>query len=326
MGRIKSSVCREQDFYSDWYHEWRKVFLEASPELNEAEKKFGKIWTSIVQGKYMHRKLWEWSAIAQILKERDMLFSGKEGLGFAVGTEPLPSLFASMGCAITATDYVDGSESENWQETGQLSGCLTDVHWPKMIDVDTFRERVSFRSVDMNKIDDLPRVSYDFLWSSCALEHLGSLEKGVEFILKSLDCLKPGGVAVHTTEYNVSSNSETIEHGGSVIYRQCDLESLGRRLRLHGAAIETLDFDAGAEPGDIDYDLPPYYVHGRQHIKLLLHEHVSTSILLIIRKGNPAEVLCAKKADTSLAQISIDHSPKGWKAKVKSLIQKVRLG
>jgi len=282
---MKSSVCCERDFYSVWFQEWRRIFLEASPELKEADKKiWGRVWSSM-GGKYMHRKLWEWSAIAQALNERDMLSPGKQGLGFAVGTEPLPSLFASMGCCITATDYLNGSDTQNWRETGQLSTCLNDVHWPKMIDSDTFRERVEFKLIDMRKIDDVPRESHDFLWSSCALEHLGSLENGISFIIKSLDCLKPGGIAVHTTEFNTSSNSETVEIGDNVIYRQCDIESLGRRLRLHGAALESLDFDSGADPGDIDYDYPPYYEHGRQHIKLLLDGHVSTSFLLIVRKG-----------------------------------------
>jgi len=193
-----------------------------------------------------------------------------------------------MGCCITATDYLDGNDSQNWRATGQLSNCLNDVHWPKMIDIDAFRERVKFKAADINNIVNLSPEPHDFLWSSCALEHLGSLENGIEFIVKSLDCLRPGGVAVHTTEYNVSSNLGTIESGGSVIYRKCDLEFLGRKLRLHGAALESLDFDAGADPGDINYDFPPYYEHGRQHIKLLLHEHVSTSFLLIVRKGSPA--------------------------------------
>ena len=141
---MKSSVCRERDFYSDWFEEWRQIFLEASPELKEADQRiWGKVWASM-SGKYMHRKLWEWSAIAQVLRERGMLSPGKKGLGFAVGTEPLPSLFASMGCYITATDYLDGSDSQNWQATGQLSTCLNDVYWPKMINFDAFRERVSF--------------------------------------------------------------------------------------------------------------------------------------------------------------------------------------
>ena len=48
------------------------------------------------------------------------------------------------------------------------------------------------------------------LWSSCSLEHLGSISHGIEFILNSLKCLKQHGVAVHTTEFNLSSNEETL--------------------------------------------------------------------------------------------------------------------
>ena len=36
---------------------------------------------------------------------------------------------------------------------------------------------------------------------------------------------------------------------------------------------------------DLAFDFPPYYVNGRQHLKLLLLGHISTSFLLIIRKA-----------------------------------------
>ena len=52
----------------------------------------------------LHRKIWEFCFIAQALDERGMLARGRRGLGFAVGTEPLPAMFASRGCAIVATD------------------------------------------------------------------------------------------------------------------------------------------------------------------------------------------------------------------------------
>jgi hypothetical protein len=50
--------------------------------------------------------------------------------------------------------------------------------------------------------DDLS--TYDFIWSSCSLEHLGSLELGEQFIYNSLKHLKPGGVCPHD-EYNAQS-------------------------------------------------------------------------------------------------------------------------
>ncbi|HZI52320.1 MAG TPA: hypothetical protein VFD56_01350, partial [Chitinophagaceae bacterium] len=50
----------------------------------------------------------------------------------------------------------------------------------KLCDEDLFRKSVVYRAVDMNKIPgDL--VDFDFNWSSCSFEHLGSIEKGMRF-------------------------------------------------------------------------------------------------------------------------------------------------
>jgi hypothetical protein len=166
-----------------------------------------------------------------------------------------------------------------------MGASLSAVHWPGLISEAEFRARVSYKNVDMRDLSALPRGNLDFLWSSCSFEHLGNLDKGLQFVRYALDCLRPGGIAIHTTEYNVSSNDKTVERGGSVIYRRKDIEQFDRSLRLIGCAIEELDFDAGAEPHDMAFDYPPYYSHGRQHIKLSLDGYISTSMLLIIRKG-----------------------------------------
>ena len=36
----------------------------------------------------------------------------------------------------------------------------------------------------------------------------------------------PGGVGVHTTEYNLSSNERTVEQGPTVLYRRRDLDTI----------------------------------------------------------------------------------------------------
>ena len=54
----------------------------------------------------------------------------------------------------------------------------------------------------MNHLPDDLR-GFDFTWSSCALEHLGTLAAGADFVVAQMDCLRPGGVAVHTTEFLV---------------------------------------------------------------------------------------------------------------------------
>ena len=63
------------------------------------------------------------------------------------------------------------------------------------------------------------------------------------------------------------------------------LEELDRRLRRIGCGLSRCDFYAGDHPFDLDYDVPPYGGLGRQHIKLLLGGHVTTSMLLIARRG-----------------------------------------
>ena len=293
---MRSSVCREVDFQSSWYRKWREILHQGARDLQAHEHGVsGKVWESM-KGDFMHRKVWEWCAIAEALEERGMLHPGSKGLGFAVGTEPLPSLFAGLGCTITATDCPEAARSAGWRNTGQLSCSVGDLHWPKIVDRGLFERSVEFQTADMRDLTTIEPGAYDFLWSACAFEHLGSLQAGTTFVVDSLACLRPGGIAVHTTEFNVGSNAETIQSGDSVIYRRRDLEALDRDLRRHGAAIEDLDFEAGAGAADIDYDYPPYYSHGRQHVKLLLGGHISTSIVLIVRKGSAPSPSCVSEA------------------------------
>jgi len=231
---------------------------------------------------WMHRKLWEWSFIAQALSERGMLKSGIRGLGFAVGQEPLPALFARYKCNIVASDQQTEQVAQmGWIETNQHSANLHELSKPSICPDDKFKQRVSFRFVDMNKIDD-DLKGFDFVWSSCSLEHLGSLEHGKEFIYNSIKCLKPGGFAIHTTEYNISSNDETLVDGWAVIYRKRDIEEIGHSLQAAGHRID-LDFKLGNKPLDLQVDFPPYKQD--VHLRLELSGYVCTSFGLIIQKG-----------------------------------------
>ena len=96
----------------------------------------------------------------------------------------------------------------------------------EICDPDVFRERVTFEAVDMNDIPRKFRGGFDFCWSACSLEHLGSLEHGLTFIENSMDTLKEGGVAIHTTEFNLSSNDDTFETRDLSLYRRRDIQEL----------------------------------------------------------------------------------------------------
>jgi SAM-dependent methyltransferase len=263
---LRSMVCRYEHFLTPWYEAWARNFELYDPNFS-------------------HRKIWEWCVIAQALAERGMLGEGRRGCGFAVGKEPLVSLFASLGAEITATDLAVEQSEERWTITGDHARSLLDLYRPKLLDETTFSDRVTFRPADMRNLDDMKKEQFDFLWSSCAFEHLGNLQAGADFVVHAMDLLKPGGIAVHTTEYNVSSDDDTLVVGPDIIYRKRDLEDLGRRLRRHRCGMVPFDDDSGLHRYDLDYDVPPYYETGRQHVKLLFQDHVVTSCLLIIHKG-----------------------------------------
>lgn len=289
--KLPSFVCRSEHFETEWYRQWALRIAKGDPDLflfgEGFASTFRKVWEAMeFEGsapRFRHRKMWEWCAISQVLHERGQLRPGKRGCGFAVGHEPLTSLFASLGSDVLATDLHAGVD-ESWGGTGQQAGSLEQIHWPNLISAEDLKERARFQSVDMRDLSKLPKGSFDFLWSSCSLEHLGTLEAGLKFVEDATDLLKPGGVAVHTTEFNISSRDATLTSGENVIYRECDLLELQKRIRRRSATLNQLDFRPGDAEFDQDYDRPPYYQTGRQHIKLELSGYVSSSILLVITK------------------------------------------
>jgi hypothetical protein len=268
MEKRKSELCKAIHIQADWYKRWCK-------ELNEAPK--------------FHRKQWEFVYVMQALWERNCIQQGKKGLVFAVGTEPGPSIFANYGCDILATDIFPAKGMEmGWTNANQLCFGLDSLNTRGLCDEATLHRQVSYRPVDMNAIPADLR-GFDFNWSSCSFEHLGSIEKGLAFLKNQLSTLKPGGWAVHTTEYNISSNDQTTEQGDTVVFRKKDIDKVVGELRRMGHFVEELDFSLGAEPEDFQVDFLP---HQQQvHLKLQLDQFVVTSIGLIIRKKEKTGVL-----------------------------------
>lgn len=264
---LHSQACSQEQLESPEFRHWAASMHETPGRL--------------------HRKLWEFCFIAQALHERSLLRGGCRGLGFAVGNEPLPALFASLGCSILATDLgADASDATSWINSNQHADSVAQLNARGLCDPDVFAANVRFGEVDMRIIPGNLR-GFDFLWSSCALEHLGTLQLGMDFVWKAMACLQPGGVAVHTTEFNCDSNDATIETGSGVIYRRRDLEALVARLREAGHEVEPLDFYLGESDADRYVDEPPY--QEMPHLKLRLGPFASTSFGLIVRKGGTPE-------------------------------------
>jgi hypothetical protein len=247
--------------------------------------RFKELWDAlhVDQPYFLHRKYWEWVYIANALSP--LCKPGARGLGFAVGsTETLAAYFASLGARITASDApAEIGIGSGWQKGGEFAVGFDALPYKDILPFELMKERVEYREVDMNAIPaDLH--GYDFCWSSCSLEHLGTLEAGLDFVVNSVEnTLKVGGVACHTTELNLSSNNDTVESGATVIYRQRDLQRLIDTLRSRGHHVQDLMIapDSLAIEGYVD--TPPY--GPPLHLKLQLMGYVCTSVAVIVTRG-----------------------------------------
>lgn len=274
---LKSKACTQADIESDWLAYW-------------ADRLKIKV--------IYHRKIWEYCYVLQALWEHGVLTENARGLGFACGEEPLPSLLARNGCNVLMSDLPqEQAKGSGWMDTNQHAANIEIGHKPYLVDRDTYLQRVDFIPLDMNVIPDHLH-DFDFCWSICSFEHLGSITKGLDFVENSLATLRPGGVAVHTTEYNFLSETETIDNWGTVLFLRQHFETLVERLRAKGHTIAELDFNVGDGPMDGFIDLPPYqhdlagnaaeWVGKPQHLKLLLDGFASTCFGLIIIRSDAA--------------------------------------
>jgi len=243
-----------------------------------------------------HRKYWEFAFALQALYERGKLAPGASGLGFGCGMEPLPSYFASQGIDVTVTDLApEDAAALAWQSSGEHAAAINASFFSNIVDREAFERHISLRYLDMNAIPpDLE--NFDFCWSICALEHLGSLKKGLDFIKNSLATLKPGGIAVHTTEFNFANDEETIDNWVTVLYQRRHFEILAEELTAQGHHVAPLDFNIGGKPMDCFIDIPPYlhdwpdvlkasWEGNPPHLKLSIDGFASTCFGLIIQKG-----------------------------------------
>jgi hypothetical protein len=238
------------------------------------EPRFAELVSRLSLEVVLDRKIWEYCFIVNAIETYARTGPDSRGLAFGCGMEFITSVMAAGGSDILATDYVE--QSHNWQARG-----LEDLYSAAHVDRATFDARVRFQHLDMNQID--PGLNgFDFLWSTGSLEHIGGYDKGLSFVENAMQCLKPGGIAVHTTEFTLTS--ETVGHDTPTLSFYCrrDIERLAERLINAGHMI-VLNFERGQTVADTHVDTPPYN-YGRT---LCAHfsNHVITSIGLIIQKG-----------------------------------------
>lgn len=222
-----------------------------------------------------NRKVWEWAWICQSLEQH---FGGDgstpgDVVGFGVGTEPIVGWMAHRGHRVLATDLpACDDNAAHWATTNQLAADVTELDPRGLATADEMAGQVRFRAVDMRNVpDDLGQ--FDAVWSSCAIEHLGSLEAGFDFVRTTLRHCRPGAISLHTTELNVSHHDHTVDSGHTVVYRQRDLEAFFAEMRAAGHTVHAT-FNLGDAAEDQLVDWPPF---GDVHMKMAVGDVVTTS-------------------------------------------------
>lgn len=267
---LAGRLCRQGDIESAWLRYW----------LSQAQ-----------MAPIYHRKVWETGYILQALYETGLLREGTQALGFAVGHEPIPAVLAARGVQVLASDLQsDDPRAQVWAQTSQNAAELGPLARPNILPDDVFRARCGFRHIDMTQIPADLAGKFDIVWSSCSLEHLGSIEAGLRFIENAMACLRPGGIAVHTTELNISLGEETIDNWPTVLFRQRDIEACIARLREAGHQVAPVDYSTGDGVLDGYIDVPPYLPVDllttnamTPHLRLSIDGFAATSIGLIIK-------------------------------------------
>jgi hypothetical protein len=275
---LRSKASTQADIASDWVAFWC------------SELKIPVIF---------HRKIWELAYVLQAIYEHGSIQPNARGLGFGCGAEPIPSYLAQQGVSVTVTDQApEGVRAQGWINSREHASSLEQVYHSHLVSRDVFETNVSLKYVDMNNIDE-DLTDYDFCWSICAFEHLGSIKHGLDFIENSLKTLRPGGLSVHTTEFNFSNDKETIDNWNTVLFQRRHFLELKERLESKGHIVAPLDFNVGNMPLDKFIDVPPFHhdfqeniardwAGGVAHIKLCVDGFPSTCFGVIVTKGQHA--------------------------------------
>ncbi len=288
---VLSAVDRSQ--------EPRKVGLVSKPTTQaDMESPWFAHWCAELKAQPLyHRKLWEFAFLLQALYEHGLLREGVKGIGFGCGREPLASYIASQGKDAVVTDLApEKAAGLGWMDTAQHATTLAMSSYPDIVSPELFQKHVKHRYVDMNHIPNLDE-EYDFCWSVCAMEHVGSIALGLDFVERSLSVLRTGGLAIHTTEFNYLSKDDTVEQSPStVLFLRKHFEQLAERLLHQGHKMLGPDFHVGDGVLDRYIDLPPFFLKENArtaeqwgnvhpaHLKLAVDRYACTCYGILVEK------------------------------------------
>jgi SAM-dependent methyltransferase len=238
-----------------------------------------------------HRKQWEFAVIYRELEQRGLLRDDCSGISFGSGTEHLLYSIARRVKHIWATDLYGATAAWDIVRTEsalELIRSRAPFPYPE--------ERISAKTMDMREID-FPDGTFDFAYSSCAIEHIGKRDDFIRHLREVSRVLKPGGVYAFTTELTYADR--TVELEGNYYFSRSLLEDI-----IRGSGLDSdPEFDASLTDHRINTPLPVELSFGFNdgegrfneklfgllcHVQLAWANVAFTSCVVVLRKTGKA--------------------------------------
>lgn len=262
-----SKICDAADWFDTEFHSIIVNELKESPRF--------------------HRKQWEFVMIFLALKKLGFLNENMTGLSLGGGNERVLYSIAKHVNKLIVTDLYD--EDTTW-DCAKTKDPDEYIKASKPFDVDDSKIK-AFR-MDMRYLD-FEENTFDFCYSSCAIEHIGDFEDFVRHLDEVYRVLKEDGIYVFTTELIIGS--DTIKDQNNFIFSSSYLNEIFKSIKLS----PDVDTDVNLAHHEINTPLPSNvrnlcYNNGESfidgmmknypHVILLRGKYPFTSIQFVMRK------------------------------------------
>jgi len=257
---------------ADWFDPEVKIIIEN--ELKEPAR--------------FHRKQWEFAMIFLTLQKFGLLNQQKVGLSLGGGNERVLYSIANHIKKLFVTDLYDDKTSWDCARTEDPDEFIK-VSKPFPVD-DT---KIQALRMDMRHLD-FKDNTFDFCYSSCAIEHIGDYQDFLQHFNEVNRVLKAGGIYVLTTE--LQFGDKTIPDENNFIFTKDYISKLITDSDLDFIS----DVNAELTKNIINYPYPSNIknlafsgndnlnqkiMEQFPHLVLLRGNVPFTSVLLILRKG-----------------------------------------
>jgi SAM-dependent methyltransferase len=220
-----------------------------------------------------HRKGWEWAQGTYALGQFGVLRDDAVGLGVGAGAEQVLFYLANRVGMVYATDIYGSGEF-----AGETAFADMLTHPERYARVPFRPDHLTVLQMDGRKLD-FASNTFDFAFSFSSIEHFGGHEASGAAVREIGRVLKPGGVAVLTTELILNNKPHGDYFLPKDLHRYCVLDS-GLEL------IEDIDYTIS--PRTISHALDcrrPSYRSAAPHIVLRFRDIAWTSICLVLEKA-----------------------------------------